>query len=135
MSKQAGRTNKRMKSIYRRSESTFPQRDFVYIHLWGFTALRAATSALRPPPPPQSQKPRRVLKNPACSDSWAGKSEASAATPVFMFIATATVGRNLFCLDQSDTGSSSHRNRRSRDLDKEWNVPTDVRPATSSSPG
>lgn len=124
MSKQAGRTNKKMQSIYLRSESTFPPCDFVYIHLSGFTALGAATSALR-------QKPRRVLRNPACSDSWAGKSEAS----VFMFIVTATVGRNLFCLDQSDTGSSSHRNRHSRDLDKEWNVPTDVPPATSSSLG
>lgn len=130
MSKQAGRSNKKMKRIYRRSESTFPQCDFVYIHLSGFTALRAATSD-----PPPSQKPGRVSKNPAFSDSWAGKSEASAATSVFMFIVTATVGRNLFCLDQSDTVSSSHRNRRSRDLDKEWNVPTDVRPATSSSLG
>lgn len=65
----------------------------------------------------------------------AGKSEASAPTSVFMVILRATVGRNLFCLDQSDTVSSSNRNRRSQDLDKEWNVPTDVCPATSSSVG
>lgn len=63
----------------------------------------------------------------------AGKFEASDESSVFMFILTATVGRNLFCLDQGDTLSSSHRCRRSQELDKEWNIWTNVCPATSSS--
>lgn len=50
-----------------------------------------------------------------------------------MFILTATVGRDLFCLDQSDTVSSSRRSKRSQELDKEWNIWTNVCPATSYS--
>lgn len=37
---------------------------------------------------------------------------SEASDGVFTFIPAATVGRNLYCLDQSDTGSSSHRGGR-----------------------
>lgn len=62
-----------------------------------------------------------------------GKFKASSESSVFMFVLTATVGRNLFCLDQCDTLSSSHRSRCSHELDKEWNISTNVCPATSYS--
>lgn len=59
-----------------------------------------------------------------------GKFEASSESSVFMFILTAAVGRNLFCLDERATVSSSHGDRRSQELDKEWNIWTNVCPAS-----
>lgn len=47
------------------------------------------------------------------------------------YILTATVGRNLFCLDHCDTVSSSHKSKLGQELDKEWNIWTNVCPATS----
>lgn len=129
MSKQASRTNKSRKGLYRRSESTFRPADLFTFAFCAFTALRAATYGLRP----------RVGRRSAFSGiqahglNDAGKSESLAPTSEFMVVLTATEGRNLFCLDPSDTVSSSHRNRRGQGLDKEWNVPIDACPAASSS--
>lgn len=63
----------------------------------------------------------------------AGKCEASDESSMFSFIVAATVGRNLFCLDQCDTLSSSHWSRCSQELDKEWNIRTNVCLASSCS--
>lgn len=63
----------------------------------------------------------------------AGKCEASDESSMFSFIVAVTVGRNLFCLDQCDTLSSSHWRRRSQELDKEWNIWTNVCLASSCS--
>lgn len=65
--------------------------------------------------------------------SWTTTESLESESSVFMFILTATVGRDLFCLDQSDTVSSSRRSKRSQELDKEWNIWTNVCPATSYS--
>lgn len=79
---------------------------FVYVHLW-LTVTRLPK--VRDHGMFQKTAGRRDFHGRRPVN--AGKFEASSESSVFMFILTATVGRNLFCLDQCDTVSSSHRRK------------------------
>lgn len=135
MSKQASSMNKYEQLWSQRSPSAFP-----LLPLFMFTS--ASLRRGDPWPLPICQKSEIIACFRAGSvNQVAGisrvkagqKFEASSESSVFMFILTATVGRNLFCLDQCDTVLSSDRSQRGQELDKERKMWTNVCPATSYS--
>lgn len=130
MSKQSSSTSESLNSSTPKqgSPSAFPPSPFVYIHLCdsetrdlllpvcqnsGFIACFRRRPCLN--------QVTGIFQGRGRPDDT-GKFQAPSESPVFMFILTATVGRNLFCLDPCDTVSSSHRSKRSQELDKEWNI-------------